>query len=105
MALHFVVPKMQETFGTLEFSRFLGTGRHRNADGTFSNIHRYALLSSVQVGDEVIVELPEKAGKKGFPFRTKVQLVKPKIRAVGQVIGDNAHRGYEMSTENMTRIQ
>jgi len=105
MALHFVVPKMKETFGTLEFSRFLGESRRRNADGSFSTIHRYALLSTVQVGDEITVELPEKASKKGFPFRTKVQLVKPKIRAVGQVIGDNAHRGYEMSAENMMKIQ
>ena len=105
MALHFIVPNMDTTFGTLEFSRFLGESRRRNADGSFSTTHRYVLLSSKQVGDEVIVELPEKAGKKGFPFRTKVQLVRPKIRAVGQVTGDNAHRSYEMSAENMTKIQ
>jgi len=105
MALHFVVPKMQTTFGTLEFSRFLGENRRRNADGSFSITHRYGLLSSVQVGDEVIVDLPEKAGKKGFPFRTKVQLVNPKIRAVGQVTGDTAHRGFEMAADNMTKVE
>ncbi|MCL2588419.1 MAG: YdcP family protein [Oscillospiraceae bacterium] len=104
MALHFVVPKMKETFGTLEFSRYLGEQRRRNPDGTFAIMHRYALLSTVQVGDEVIVDLPEKAGKKGFPFRTKVQLTKPKIRAVGQAVGDNAHRSYEMTAENMTKV-
>jgi len=96
---------MTETFGTLEFSRFLGDNRRRNADGSVLITHRYALLSALQVGDEVIVELPEKASKKGFPFRTKVQLVKPKIRAVGQMIGDNAHRGYELLAENMTKVQ
>ena len=103
MALHYIAPKMEATFGILEFSRYLGDNRRRNADGTFATTHRYALFSSKQVGDEVVVELPEKAGKKSFPFRTKVQLVKPKIRAVGQVTGDNAHRSYEMSAENMTR--
>ena len=104
MALHFVAPKTDTTFGTLEFSRFVGEQRRRNADGSFSTMHRYVLLSSKQVGDEVIVDLPEKVGKKGFPFRTKVQLVKPKLRAVGLVTGDNAHRSFEMSAENMTKI-
>ena len=102
MGLHFIVPKMKPTFGTLEFSRFLGEHRRRNADGSLSTTHRYALLSSRQVGDEVIVDLPEKAGKKGFPFRSKVQLTKPRIRAVGQVTDENAHRGFEMVAENMT---
>ena len=104
MALHFIVPKMEATFGTLEFSRFQGEIRRRNADGSFATMHRYVLLSSVQVGDEVIVDLPEKAGKKGFPFRSKVQLINPKIRAVGQVTGDNAHRGFEMTAENMMKV-
>ena len=104
MALHFVVPKMEKTFGTLEFSRFLGENRRRNADSSFTTMHRYVLLSSVQVGDEIIVDLPEKAGKKGFPFRSKVQLVNPKIRAVGQVTGENAHRGFEMTAENMIKL-
>ena len=105
MAIHFLIMDMDDTFKTLEFGRFLGEKRNRLADGSFSTTHRYMLFSSKQVADEVIVELPEKAGRKGFPFRSKIQLVNPKVRPVGQVTGDNAHRSFELTAENMTRAE
>ena len=105
MAIHFLILDMEDTFKTLEFGRFLGEKRNRSADGSVTTMHRYMLFSSKQVADDVIVELPEKVGKKGFPFRSKVKLVNPKVRPVGQVTGDIAHLVFELTAENMTKAQ
>jgi len=104
MALHFVAPRVETTFGDLTFGRFLGERTRRNADNSTTTTRRYVLFSTVQVGDEVIVELPGRVSKKGFSFMAPVRLVKPKIRAVGKVTGGNAHREYEMSADDLVKI-
>jgi len=104
MALHFVAPDVEKTFGALTFGRFLGERTRRNADGSTTITRRYVLFSTVQVGDEIIVDLPGRVSKKGFAFLAPVRLVKPRIRAVGKVTGGNAHREFEMSAEDLLKV-
>ena len=105
MALKFVVPNMQKTFGTLEFGDFLGERTRRDGERTRIISRRYGLFSDVQVGDEIVVTLPGDVRKKAFPFQAKVRLVNPKITAVGKVSGSNAHREFALSADDMVEVE
>lgn len=97
MDLKFVVPDMEKTFGTLVFAgneaeKKQGFGRTERVENRV-----YHLFSDVQKADDIVVRIPEKAGKKVFGYEEEVTLVNPRIVAEGKSIvnnGTGASNGY-----------
>ena len=89
MNLKFVVPNMEGTFGTLEFAGNetelkQGYGRTEHVES-----RTYHLFSSVQKADDVVVKIPEKAGRKAFAYEEEVELVNARIIVEGKSIINN----------------
>lgn len=88
MELKFVIPKMEKTFGNLEFA---GEDKvvQRRINGHLTVLSRsYNLYSDVQRADDIVVVLPAEAGEKHFGFEERVKLVNPRITAEGYKIGE-----------------
>ena len=96
MDLKFVVPDMEKTFGVLAFAgneteRKQGYGRTEKVESRV-----YHLFSDVQKADDIVVRIPEKAGKKVFAYEEEVELVNPRIVVEGKSIvnGTGVSNGY-----------
>lgn len=97
MDLKFIVPDMEKTFGKLEFAgneaeESKGFGRTEHVE-----TRTYHLYSDVQRADDVVVKIPEKAGRKTFAYEEPVELVNPRIVVEGKSIsnrGTGESNGY-----------
>lgn len=95
MELKYVIPKVKETFGTLYFGSEKAELRERGRNGKVIS-RTYNLFSDVQRADDVEVTLPAEAGDKEKILTTeqRIELVNPKITAVGYRIGEQAFVRY-----------
>ncbi|CAM4315885.1 YdcP family protein [Erysipelothrix aquatica] len=103
MELKFVVPEMEQTFGTLEFA---GEGKieQRRINGKPTILSRsYNLYSDVQRADDIFVILPTEAGEKHFEVEDKVKLVNPRITAEGYKIGTRGFTNYILHADDMVK--
>lgn len=97
MDLKFVVPDMEKTFGKLEFAgneteTSKGYGRTEHVE-----TRTYHLYSEVQKADDIVVKIPEKAGRKVFAYEEEVEIVNPRIVVEGKSIvnrGTGESNGY-----------
>lgn len=100
MELKYVIPKMNETFGILEFAGE-GNTEQRRIDGRMQVLSRsYNLYSDVQRADDVIVVLPPETGEKHFEVEDKVKLINPKIKAEGYKIGTRGFTNYVLYADD-----
>ena len=89
MEMKYVVPDMAQSFGTLEFAGESEPIFERDKNNRRVLARRsYNLYSDVQKGENVVVEIPLKAGEKKFKYEQKVKLVNPKLYGRGYAIGD-----------------
>lgn len=103
MELKYVIPKMNETFGILEFAGE-GNTEQRRIDGRMQVLSRsYNLYSDVQRADDVIVVLPPEAGEKHFEVEDKVKLINPKIKAEGYKIGNRGFTNYVLYADDLVK--
>lgn len=103
MELKYVIPKMNETFGILEFAGE-GNTEQRRIDGRMQVLSRsYNLYSDVQRADDVIVVLPPEAGEKYFEVEDKVKLINPKIKAEGYKIGTRGFTNYVLYADDLVK--
>lgn len=103
MELKYVVPKIRETFGRLEYA---GEGKvtQRKINNRSTIIDRsYNLYSTVQRADDICVVLPESAGEKHFDQETPIRLINPRITAVGYKIGDRGFTNYILQADDMVK--
>ena len=98
MELKFVIPKMEKTFGNLEFA---GEDKvvQRRINGHLTVLSRsYNLYSDVQRADDIVVVLPAEAGDKHFGFEDRVNLV-----AEGYKIGTRGFTNYLLHADDMVK--
>lgn len=104
MQLRFVVPDMLKTFGNLEFAGESDIVRERINGQYTVTARKYNLYSDVQRADDIIVELPEKAGEKHFESEQKVKLINPRISVSGYKIGDRGFVNYILFADDMLPV-
>ena len=101
MELKYVVPNMEKTFGCLEFAGE-GEVRQQRINGNLKVVTRsYNLYSDVQRADNIVVELPAKAGEKIFQAEQEVKLINPKLIARGYAIGNRGYTNYVLQADDM----
>ena len=103
MELKFVIPKMEKTFGNLEFA---GEDKvvQRRINGHLTVLSRsYNLYSDVQRADDIVLVLPAEAGEKHFGFEERVKLVNPRITAEGYKIGTRGFTNYLLHADDMVK--
>lgn len=103
MELKYIVPKIEETFGVLEFAGE-GAVETKRVDGRQTvQTREYNLYSSVQRADGVSVVLPAKAGEKFFKYEERVKLVNPKIFVKGRKIGNRGYAEYVLTADDLVK--
>lgn len=105
MDLKFVVPKMKETFGELEYA---GEGKAvtQRLNGRTSVVSRsYHLYSSRQRADDVEVIVSGTAGEKQFAYEDKVILVNPRIGTEGRNISGNGYTDYILFADDIVKAE
>ncbi|MHA7118774.1 YdcP family protein [Aerococcus viridans] len=104
MELKYVVPIMEKTFGNLEYA---GEGQmeQRRVNGRMTTLSRsYNLYSDVQRADDIIVVLPQEAGKKFFESEEPVKLIHPRITVEGYKIGERGFSNYLLQADDMVKV-
>lgn len=100
MNMEFVVPDTEKTFGRLSFS---GAGKAEKEFGSSKITTRsYALFSSVQRADDVVVILPGSAGEKHFDYDEEIVLKNPKIGTSGRNIDGQGFTDYLLYADDIT---
>ena len=101
MELSQVVPKMQDTFGTL---KFLGTGKVDTA-GFGRNVRvtsrQYNLASSIQRADNISVNITGNTTAKTFEFKQEIILVNPVIKADGENVQGRGFVDYVLYADDI----
>jgi hypothetical protein len=101
MKLKNVIPKMEETFGVLEFAGEGDVEQRWNA-GRMEIVSRtYNLYSSVQRADNIEVVLPPEAGEKKFAPETRVKLINPRLGVEGRKIQESAFSDYVLYADDL----
>jgi hypothetical protein len=105
--LKFVVPKMDETFGTLLFGSEEVTAATTSGFGSRMKVtsRTYHLYSSIQRADDITVTLTGNTGAHPFNQMDKVKLVNPNLQVNGETAGSNSYVDYTMFADDMEKIQ
>lgn len=103
MKLVNVVPKMEVSFGVLEYA-----GKKEDVMGRIGGQRKitgrkYHLFSEKQPADDIEVVLPVALPEKKFGYEDKVVLVKPILDVEGEKIGDSGHANYILYAEDMRK--
>lgn len=106
MKLKFVVPDMKKMFGDFKFAgQDNDKTETRRVNGKLSVESRaYHLFSNVAKSEDVVVVLPGKATEKIFDYETPVQLVNPRIIAVGERVANGAYTNYVIHADDMIKL-
>ena len=104
MEVKYVVPKIKETFGKLEFGGEIEVNRRRVNRRTVVTSREYSLFSEKQRADNITVILPVTAGEKRFEYEDEVKLVDPKICAEARVINGRGYVDYVLYAEDMVKV-
>lgn len=104
MELKYVIPKVKETFGTLSF----GSEKSENHEGgprTKIVSRTYNLFSDIQRADDIEVIIPAAAGNKELTFKAedRVQLINPRVAAIGYRINDQGFVRYECYADDIVK--
>ena len=106
MEMKYVVPDMEQSFGTLEFAGESEPVFERDKNNRRVLARRsYNLYSDVQKGENVVVEIPVQAGEKKFKYEQKVKLVNPKLYGRGYAIGDMGHTDYVLVADDIVAVE
>lgn len=103
MELKYVIPRVEETFGNLEFAGE-GNAIQERVNGRLTPVARtYNLYSDVQRADDIEVTIPITAGEKHFQYGDKVKLVTPRIVAEGYKIGLRGFTNYILKADDLVK--
>jgi len=103
MKLKYVVPKMKEMFGKLEFAG-AGDVESRSVNGRRTVINRtYNLYSEVQRTEDISVIIPGKAGEKHFNLDDTIKLINPRLVAVGYAINGRGYSKYVLMADDIVK--
>lgn len=105
MDLKFVVPKMEETFGELEFAGEGEVSIQRVNGRTNVASRSYHLYSSRQRADDIVVVVSGAAGEKRFAYEEKVKLVNPRIGTEGKNINGRGYTDYILYADDIVKAE
>ncbi|MYV16072.1 DUF961 family protein [Furfurilactobacillus milii] len=105
MDLKYVVPKVRETFGNLEFASEKSV-EHERGTNTKVVSRTYNLFSDKQRADEIEVTIPATAGdkKQTLKIEDRVKLVNPRVVAIGYRIGEQAFTRYNCYADDVVKL-
>ena len=105
MDLKFIVPKMEKTFGILEFSGFAKEHyEYVNRERRLTYIE-YNLYSSVQLADNISVKLPANVRRKNFEYEERIMLVNPRLEVSTAGSGEVTYTDYIMYADDMVKYE
>lgn len=105
MELKYVVPNIKETFGTITFGSEKEEAKERGQNGKIIS-RTYNIFADGQRADDVEVTIPAEAGNKKLTFKVedRIELVNPKIAAVGYKIDDQAYVRYTCYADDIRLV-
>lgn len=100
-----MIPKVKETFGNLSFGSEKTENFSRGRNPKLES-RTYHLFSDVQRADDVEVTIPVAAGNKKLTFKAedRVQLINPRVAAIGYRIEDQAFVRYECYADDIVKL-
>lgn len=99
--MKFIIPKMKETFGVLEFAG-MGDSKFDYVNGRRKETFRqYNLYSSVQRADNVAVYIPAGLRLRNFDYEQRIQLVNPRILVVSYRVGERDFTDYVLYADDI----
>ncbi|EPC90461.1 DUF961 family protein [Lacticaseibacillus paracasei] len=105
MELDYIIPKVRETFGRLEFGKMIEEIREpsRNNNGRVAS-RRFSVFSDIQKADNIEIILPAVAGvKASIKQDSPIDLVNPRVIAVGYRVENQSFVKYECYADDIVK--
>lgn len=105
MELDYIIPKVRETFGRLEFGKMTAETREpsRNGNGRVTS-RTFSVYSDVQRADNIEIILPAVAGvKTSIKQDRPIELINPRVVAIGYRVDNQAFVKYECYADDIVK--
>lgn len=105
MELKHIIPNIKGTFGNLTFGSEKSENREGGRNGKIIS-HTYNLYSDLQRADNIEVTIPAESGDKKLTIEkeARIQLINPRVSAVGYRIGDQAFTNYTCNADDIIKL-